>query len=115
MERHTPTQGETKMTAIKQHATYPINLAAMGLVSARILSREPVFTISLEAKCVSAAGERLVNQVRVKRGQGKHATMAHVTPKAPPLEIPVGTVSQVVADGTVIGHYDFDAKRFTPR
>jgi hypothetical protein len=103
------------MTTIKQHAIYPINLTAMGFTSARILSREPAFTIRLDAKCVSAAGERLVNQVRVKRGQGKHATMAHVTPKAPALAIPAGTVSQVVADGKVIGHYDFDAKRFTPR
>jgi hypothetical protein len=103
------------MTTIKQHATYPINLAAMGLVSARILSREPVFTISLEAKCVSAVGQRHVKKVLKKYGQGKHATMEYATPKAPPLEIPAGTVSQVFADGKVIGHYDFDAKRFTPR
>jgi hypothetical protein len=103
------------MTAIKQHAIYPINLAAMGFASARILSREPAFIIRLDAKCVSAAGERVVNQVRVRRGQGKHATMERVTPKAKAMAIPDGTISQVVADGKVIGHYDFDAKRFTPR
>jgi hypothetical protein len=103
------------MTAIKQHAIYPINLAAMGFGCARILSREPAFIIRLDAEGAGAVGERLVDQVRVKRGQGKHATMEPVTPKAKALAIPAWTVSQVVADGKVIGHYDFDAKRFTPQ
>jgi hypothetical protein len=103
------------MTAIKQRATYPINLAAVGLVSARILSRKPAFTISLQSEGVGSAGQRHVKKVLKKYGQGKHAAMEYATPKSPPLEVPAGTVSQVVADGKVIGHYDFDAKRFTPR